>query len=72
MKTTTNKTEGRLYAGAIPQGAEIIGTVERSFADKGALVKLASGVVVQMNAGTIRNLPEGNYERTSENEQKSA
>ena len=58
MKTTTNKTEGRLYAGAIPQGAEIIGTVERSFADKGALVKLASGVVVQINAGVIRNLPE--------------
>jgi hypothetical protein len=58
MKTTTNKAEGKLYAGAIPQGAEIIGTVERGFADKGALVKLANGVIVQMNAGIIRNLPE--------------
>lgn len=57
MKTTTNIKEGKLYAGAIPQGAEIIGTVERSFADKGALVKLASGVIVQMNAGVIRSLP---------------
>ena len=57
MITTTDIKQGRLYAGAIPQGAEIIGTVERSFADKGALVKLASGVVVQMNAGVIRSLP---------------
>jgi hypothetical protein len=57
MKTTNNIKEGKLYAGVIPQGAEIIGTVDRSFADKGALVKLASGVVVQMNAGVIRSLP---------------
>lgn len=63
MKTTTNIKEGRLYAGVIPQGAKIIGTIERSFADKGALVKLANGVIVQMNAGTIRNLPEGDYEK---------
>jgi hypothetical protein len=57
MKTTTNIKEGKLYAGAIPQGAKIIGTVERGFADKGALVRLANGVIVQMNAGVIRSLP---------------
>jgi len=67
MKTTTSITEGRLYAGAIPQGAEIIGTVERSFADKGALVRLANGAIVQMNAGAIRSLPEGINAGTFEN-----
>ena len=58
MRVTSDKNKGRLLAGAIPAGAEIIGTVERDFADEGALVRLASGVTVQMNAGCIRSLPK--------------
>jgi hypothetical protein len=51
------KREGILYAGVLPEGAEVIGTIERSIADKGALVKLKSGMVVQLNAGVMRNIP---------------
>jgi hypothetical protein len=51
------KREGALYAGPLPEGAEVIGTIERSIADKGALVKLKSGMVVQLNAGVMRNIP---------------
>jgi hypothetical protein len=50
------KREGALYAGPLPEGAEIIGTIERSIADKGALVKLKSGMVVQLNNGVLRNI----------------
>lgn len=51
------KREAVLLAGVLPEGAEIIGTIERSIADKGALVKLKSGMVVQLNAGVMRNIP---------------
>jgi hypothetical protein len=51
------KREGILYAGVLPEGAEVIGTIERSIADKGALVKLKSGMVVQINNGVLRNIP---------------
>ena len=51
------KREAALMAGALPEGAEIIGTIERSIADKGALVKLKGGMVVQLNAGVMRNIP---------------
>jgi hypothetical protein len=51
------KREGILYAGVLPEGAEVIGTIERSIADKGALVKLKSGMVVQLNNGVLRNIP---------------
>lgn len=51
------KREGILYAGVLPEGAEILGTIERSSADKGALVKLKGGMVVQLNAGVLRNIP---------------
>lgn len=51
------KREGALYAGPLPEGAEVIGTIERSIADKGALVKLKSGMVVQLNNGVLRNIP---------------
>ena len=44
-------------AGVLPEGAEVIGTIERSIADKGALVKLKGGMVVQLNAGVLRNIP---------------
>ena len=51
------KREAALYAGVLPEGAEIIGTIERSSADVGALVKLKGGMVVQLNAGVLRNIP---------------
>jgi hypothetical protein len=51
------KREGVKLAGALPEGAEIIGTIERSSADVGALVKLKGGMVVQLNAGVMRNIP---------------
>lgn len=51
------KREGGLLAGVLPEGAEVIGTIERSIADKGALVKLKSGMVVQLNNGVLRNIP---------------
>jgi hypothetical protein len=51
------KREGILYAGVLPEGAEVIGTIERSSADVGALVKLKGGMVVQLNAGVLRNIP---------------
>ena len=51
------KKEGSLLAGVLPEGAEIIGTIERGIADKGALVKLKSGIVVQLNAGVLKNIP---------------
>jgi hypothetical protein len=52
-----SKRHGALYAGVLPEGAEIIGTIERSSADVGALVKLKGGMVTQMNNGVLRNIP---------------
>ena len=52
-----SKRQGVLYAGPLPEGAEIIGTIERSPADVGALVKLKGGMVTQMNNGVLRNIP---------------
>lgn len=51
------KREGVELAGALPEGAEVIGTIERSSADMGALVKLKGGMIVQLNAGVLRNIP---------------
>lgn len=51
------KKEAVLLAGVLPEGAEILGTIERSSADKGALVKLKGGMVVQLNNGVLRNIP---------------
>lgn len=51
------KREGSLLAGVLPEGAEVLGTIERSIADKGALVKLKGGMIVQLNAGVLRNIP---------------
>ena len=51
------KREGAELAGVLPEGAEIIGTIERSSADVGALVRLKGGMVVQLNAGVLRNIP---------------
>lgn len=59
ITTDTDTARGRQYAGPapLPTGAVIIGTVSRGELDKGALVRLASGAHVQVNAGVIRSLP---------------
>ena len=51
------KKEAVKLAGALPEGAEVIGTIERSSADVGALVRLKGGMIVQLNAGVLRNIP---------------
>lgn len=59
ITTDTDTTRGRQYAGPapLPPGAELIGTVSRGELDKGALVRLANGNHVQVNAGVVRSLP---------------
>jgi len=51
------KREGLELAGVLPEGSEVIGTIERSSADVGALVRLKSGMIVQLNSGAMRNIP---------------
>jgi hypothetical protein len=46
----------RLYTNTIPRDAEALGTVTHGEGDTGALVKLPSGLYVQINAGVMRNL----------------
>lgn len=46
----------RLYTNTIPSDAKAIGTITQGEGDTGALVKLPSGLYVQINAGTMRNL----------------
>ena len=46
----------RLYTNTIPSDADALGTVTQVEGDAGALVKLPSGLYVQINAGTMRNL----------------
>lgn len=52
---------GKLYSGPIPTGADVVGVVTRDgyfhAGDAGALVRLANGVRVQVNAGAVRTLP---------------
>lgn len=52
-----SRKEAVLLAGVMPDGAEVVGIIERSIADRGALVKLKGGMVVQLNAGVLRNIP---------------
>jgi hypothetical protein len=52
----------------LPAGAVALGVVTRHAgllpgADRGALIRLASGVLVQGNAGAIRGLPRAAAER---------
>ena len=46
----------------LPAGAEALGTISRE-TGTGALIKLASGVYVQGNAGAVRTLPQAEVER---------
>lgn len=50
------------YAGVLPDGAEPLGTVTRPNGDAGALVRLRSGVYVQLTAGAMRTLPQKEIE----------
>lgn len=44
--------------GPLPAGAEFCGTVTRDETDTGALIRMATGIFVQGNAGAIRSLPQ--------------
>ena len=44
--------------GPLPKGATAHGTVTRDEADTGALIRMATGIFVQGNAGSIRSLPQ--------------
>ncbi|MBT9168973.1 MAG: hypothetical protein DDT19_02325 [Syntrophomonadaceae bacterium] len=58
--TTKDIAKGRMYwgAGALPQGAELVGTVtRRGGRETGALIKMPTGILVQGNAGCLRSLP---------------
>lgn len=65
--TPTKRTDeegrrlGRLVSGPVPPGAEVVGMVTRDgffhAGDAGALVRLANGTLVQVNAGVVRTLP---------------
>ena len=60
MRATTDTKAGRLYAGpALPQGAVLLGLVERDNLEKGALVNLPTGHYAQCNAGVLRTLDQG-------------
>lgn len=54
------KGKSTIYWGAmpLPPGAEALGTVTRNETDVGALIRMATGIYVQGNAGMIRSLPQ--------------
>ena len=56
VKITTDKTAGQLYAGRIPQGGRLLGTVTIDHT-VGGLVRLASGMCVRVNSGVITGVP---------------
>lgn len=56
--TVDENANWRLYASHLPAGAVSRGTVRRPDGQTGALVRLASGVYVQCNAGAVRSLDQ--------------
>lgn len=61
MKIVTKNHKGKLYnPNPLPKGARMIGEVVRDDTDqsRGALVLLASGQYVQVNAGIVRGLSQ--------------
>ena len=52
----------RLYTQTLPLFAEPLGTIRRNGVESGALVRLATGRLVQINAGVIRNLDQHSAE----------
>lgn len=59
ITTTKDLDKAKLYVGLhrLPEGSELLGTVTRGSFDSGALLRLASGIHVQYNAGMMRSLP---------------
>ncbi len=64
MITVTTSGNWKIYWGVmpLPTDAEALGVVRRDVGDSGALIRLASGVYVQGNAGSIRTLPQREIE----------
>jgi hypothetical protein len=64
MLTVKKNGNWKHYWGAmpLPAGAEALGIVTRE-TGTGALIRLASGVYVQGNAGGVRGLPQNDVER---------
>lgn len=60
MLKITKSGKWQLYWGyaPLPADAEAIGIVQRETLETGALIRLATGVYVQGNAGTIRTLDQ--------------
>ena len=60
MKIVIKENKGRLYAGPIPHGMELVGEIRRrGLGDAGALVFVANtGLFCQLNAGAVRNLDQ--------------
>jgi hypothetical protein len=60
MLTFSKAGNWQLYWGVmpLPEGAKALGLIKRETLETGALIRLASGVYVQGNAGSIRNLPQ--------------
>lgn len=56
--------------GRLPAGATALGTVTGGDFDHGALLRLASGVYVQGNAGVLRSLPQDQVQRRLANAQQ--
>lgn len=48
----------RLYQYAAPVGWQMLGTVQRGIMDIGALARSPAGLLVQLNAGTVRSLDQ--------------
>jgi hypothetical protein len=54
----------KLYSNTFPAGGEVLGVVSRDEVEHGALVRIrATGLLVQVNAGEIRALPQRETER---------
>ena len=47
----------RLYQHTVPPGWEMLGTVQRGM-EIGALARLPSGILAQINAGAVRSLDQ--------------
>lgn len=60
IDTTTPDRARTIYWGAspIPPGSTAIGYVRRAPGDDGLLLRMATGIYVQGNAGSLRSLPQ--------------
>lgn len=49
--TVDTNGKWQLYTNTIPEGGEVLGTITRGTGETGALVRMKSGVYLQINAG---------------------